>query len=83
MYMLQGGTERVGRITKRHNSFLRFMLIESAWKAAKQDPFLTLAYNELCRTMRPSKAIVRIAKKLSNRVVRYVWKHLVKYEIYL
>ena len=77
-----GETEKVGRITKRHNRFLRFMLIESAWKAAKQDPSLNLAYTRLCKTMRPSKAIVRIAKKLSNRV-RYVWKHQVKYEIYL
>lgn len=77
-----GDTEKVGQITKRNNAFLRPILIQSAWKAAKLDPSLGLAYTRLCKTMRPNRAIIRIAKKLSNRV-RYVWKNQVKYEIYL
>ena len=77
-----GDTEKVGRITQRNNAFLRPILIQSAWKAAKLDPSLSLAYTKLCKTMKPNRAIIRIAKKLSNRV-RYVWKNQVKYEIYL
>lgn len=77
-----GDTEKVGHITKRHNAFLRPILIQAAWRAAKSDSSLTLAYTQLCKTMKPNKAIVRIAKKLSNRV-RFVWKNQVKYEICL
>src|SRR5690606_36448712 len=77
-----GDTEKVGRITKRHNAFLRPILIQAAWRAAKSDASLSLAYVQLCNSMKPNKAIVRIAKKLSNRV-RFVWMNEVKYEICL
>ena len=49
-------------------------IIESAWVAARIDPALSLAYNELCKRMKSTKAIVRIAKKLLNRV-KYVLKN--------
>ncbi|MBJ6367428.1 IS110 family RNA-guided transposase [Snuella sedimenti] len=73
-----GETERVGRITKRHNAFLRPVLIQCAWRAVKADPRLGLDYINLCKTMKSNKAIVRIAKKLMNRV-RFVWKNQQKH----
>lgn len=69
-----GDKDITGRITPRANLILRNALIESAWVAARIDPALSLAYNELCKRMKPSKAIVRIAKKLLNRV-KYVLKN--------
>jgi len=66
-----GEKDSTGKITPRANIILRNALIESAWVAARIDPALSLAYNELCKRMKPSKAIVRIAKKLLNRL-KYV-----------
>ncbi|MDF1547757.1 MAG: IS110 family transposase [Bacteroidales bacterium] len=66
-----GETDRTGGVTPRANRALRSSIIESAWVAARIDPALSLAYNELCKRMKPTKAIIRIAKKLLNRV-RYV-----------
>lgn len=74
-----GETEKVRGVTKRHNSFLRPVLIQAAWRSAKLDPAMMLAYNRLSKTMKSNKAIIRIAKKLSNRV-RYVWKNQQPYQ---
>jgi transposase len=57
-----------GGITPRCQSLLRSMLIESAWIAARIDPSLALAFNSLCSRMNKNKAIVRIARKLANRI---------------
>lgn len=69
-----GETEKVGRITKRHNAFLRPVLIQCAWRAVKVDMQLGLDYINLCKKMKGNKAIIRIAKKLINRV-QFVWKN--------
>ena len=61
-------TERVGNITQRSNRMLRSMLIENSWIAIRKDPALTLKYNELCNRMKSNKAIIRIARKLVNRI---------------
>ena len=74
-----GEKEKVGSVTNRANRALRECLIESAWVAARIDPALSLAYNKLCERMKPSKAIIRIAKKLLNRI-RYVLKKEKVYE---
>lgn len=71
--------ERIGGITPRSNKPLRSILIESAWVAARRDPALMLAYNNLCKRMKPNKAIVRIAKKLLSRI-RYVLKNETEYQ---
>jgi transposase len=60
-------------ITQRHSRYLRFMLIEAAWVAVRHDPVLTQKFNDLCKHMTKQRAIVRIAKKLLNRI-RAVWK---------
>lgn len=73
-----GDKEKTGKITPRSNTQLRNCLIEAAWRAAKQDPALALKYNELRKRMEPNEAIIRIAKKLLNRI-RYVLKNEVEY----
>ncbi|MDG5817180.1 IS110 family transposase, partial [Chitinispirillales bacterium ANBcel5] len=61
-----------GGICFRHNKHLRPALIESAWVAIRYDPALLNAYGHLRKRCDGSVAIVRIAKKLLNRI-RYVW----------
>ena len=73
-----GESESVGGITKRQNKVLRSMLIESSWMAIRNDPALMLAYQKLIMRMKPSKAIIRIAKKMINRI-RYVLKSQTPY----
>ncbi|MEK9136984.1 MAG: transposase [Bacteroidota bacterium] len=61
-------------MTKRKNPYLRWILIESAWVAVREDPALALAFTKLCQRMPKTQAIVRIARKLLNRI-RFVLKH--------
>jgi transposase len=57
----------------RHNKYLRSALIESAWVAIRKDPALLDAYGHLKKHhLASSEAIIRIAKKLLNRI-RFVW----------
>lgn len=55
-------------ITPRTNSRLRVALIESAWVAIRSDPALLAAYQKLSTRMPANRAIVRVAKKLLNRM---------------
>jgi transposase len=61
-------------ITKRRNQHLRHLIIEAAWVAFRKDPVLLYKFNELTKRMKKQEAIVRIAKKLLNRI-RYVWNN--------
>jgi transposase len=63
-------------MTNRHCRYLRYMLIEAAWVAVRKDPVLTLSYSNLVNNgkMKKTRAIVKIAKKLLNRI-RAVWKN--------
>lgn len=74
-----GDKEKMGEITFRSHNFLRKAFIESAWIAVRFDPALLMAYQALCKRMEPNDAIVRIAKKLLNRVY-FVLKNKKKYE---
>ena len=67
-----GDHEWNGKLTNRKNSYLRHMLIEAAWIAIRKDSALLLAFNELTKKMSKQRAIIRIARKLLNRM-RYVW----------
>jgi transposase len=69
-----GETEHIGGLTFRRNAQLRAVLIEAAWTASRLDPVLLLAFNQYCRRMKKTKAIVKIARKLLNRI-RYVLKN--------
>jgi|SRR6056297_92672 len=73
-----GDTETVGDITSRKHKALNSALIESSWIAIRHDPALLMKYSELCKKMEGNKAIIRIAKKLLNRI-RYVMKNEQEY----
>ena len=72
-------TERIGGVTPRSNKPLRGIVVESAWVAIRNDPALALVYSNLCKRMKPNKAIIRVAKKLLGRV-RYVLKNQTEYK---
>jgi len=63
-----GEKERTGDITPRGHSVLRSAIIESSWMAIKYDPSLMKSYLIYCKRMDSNKAIVKIAKKLLNRI---------------
>lgn len=65
-----GEREKVGEMTQRGRKELRTILVESAWVAIGKDTELSLSYNEYCKRMQPTEAIVKIAKKLLNRIRR-------------
>jgi len=69
-----GESDKVGSITPRGHNSLRAAIIESAWVAARTDPALMKSYHDYCKRMEPNKAIIRIARKLLNRI-RYVLKN--------
>ena len=64
-----GENENTGDITVRRNKILRTAIVESSWIAIRNDPALMLAYQKLIKRMEPQKAIIRIAKKLVNRIL--------------
>lgn len=66
-----GEKENIGKMTNRGNKHLKNVLIECAWMAIRTDPALLMTYKRLCKTMDANKAIIRIARKLLNRI-RYV-----------
>lgn len=67
-------------ITHHCNRFVRETLVECAWMAIGKDPALTQAYYQYKKRMHYNKAILRIAKKLLNRV-RYVLLNNQEYQI--
>jgi transposase len=69
-----GERESTLGLSFRRNRYLRYLLIEAAWVAIREDPALGYVFSRLIRRMTKQEAIVRIAKKLLNRI-RYVWKH--------
>jgi transposase len=73
-----GEKEYVGGVTQRGHSHLRWLLIEASWIAVRKDPALMDAFNQYCKRMRKSKAIIKIGRKLLNRI-RYVLKNQAEY----
>jgi transposase len=63
-----GEEDNTGKITPRGHSILRSAIIESSWVAVRTDPALMKCYHDYCKRMEPNKAIIRIAKKLLNRI---------------
>jgi transposase len=66
-------------LTYRGNQKLRETLIEASWTTIRLDPAMTMAYTTFCKTMESNKAIIKIARKLLNRI-RFVMKNQKKYE---
>ena len=69
-----GETIHTGGITFRCNSFLRTMLIEASWQAIRMDPALMQYYQKHVINNKGHKVIIKIARKLLNRI-RYVMKN--------
>ena len=73
-----GEKDGTGDITIRKHAVMRCNLIEAAWVAVRQDPAMNLFYTEQCKRMPKSKAIVKVARKLVNRLF-FVLKHQTEY----
>lgn len=58
-------------MTKRGNKYLRKALVESSWVAIRKDPALLLAYKNYNKKYKGTKCIIKICRKLLNRI-RYV-----------
>ncbi len=63
-----GEKEGIGDITIRKHAMLRCYLIEAAWIAVRKDPAMTVSYEEYRKRMNGNKAIVKIARRLVNRI---------------
>ena len=74
-----GDLQKVGRISRRRNPALRAQLVECAWISIRNDPSLALAFERLSHRMGKHKAIIRIARKLLNRI-RFVLIHQQPYK---
>ena len=73
-----GDWAAVKGLTPRYSRYVRYLLVECAWRAIGSDPALTQAYATFTKRMPKQKAIIKIAKKLLNRI-RYVWLNEKKY----
>jgi Transposase and inactivated derivatives len=69
-----GDKKCTGEITFRGNKHLSPMLIEAAWTAIRSDIALSACYLKLCKRMTSNDAIIRIARKLSNRMLMVLKK---------
>jgi transposase len=58
-----------GEKTFRGNKHVGTLIIESAWTAIRHDAALAASFGEYSKRMKPQEAIVRIARKLSNRIL--------------
>lgn len=63
-----GEKDKNGDMTFRRHDILRRSLIESSWIAARKDPALNMAFSEWAKRMDSNKAVVKIARKLVNRI---------------
>jgi len=69
-----GEKEIHGELTPRGNNYLKSTLVECAWIAVRWDRDLNKSYHDYCKRMEPNKAIIRITRKLLNRI-RFVLKN--------
>ena len=73
-----GERETVLGLTHRGHHKLRETLIEASWVSIRLDPAMTMFFNDLTKTMKKNKAIIKIARKMLNRI-RFVMKHQTEY----
>ena len=75
-----GDKQRIGNMSKRGNSRARCAIIESAWVAIRYDEDLGTSYeNWKEKTAKSNKAIVKVARRLLNRI-RFILKNEQPYE---
>ena len=75
-----GNNERIGKVSRRGNIFIKTVLIECAWVAVRKDPALLLYFKQQLPKMDRNKAIIKVTRKLLNRI-RYVLKNEQAYQI--
>jgi transposase len=63
-----GGKQRLGRISKQGNAFLRFLLVEAGQTAVRYDPQLKRFYRRLASRKNRGVAKVAVARKLATRM---------------
>ena len=63
-----GGRQKLGRISKQGNSFLRFLLVEAGQSAARYDAELGRFYRRLAARKHRALAKVAVARKLAMRL---------------
>jgi len=73
-----GSKERIGEMTFRGQDTLKRAIIESSWFAARLDPALTKSFHSYLNRMDANKAIIRIARKVLNRMY-FVLKNNTEY----
>lgn len=74
-----GDKVSTGKLVNRGRRQIKVMLIEASWVAVRNDPALMMKFTELSKRMNKNKAIIRIARKLLNRI-RYVLIKRIPYE---
>jgi len=75
-----GEKETVNGLTSRRHRMLLKMLVEASWIAVRKDPEILKTFSELSKRMKKQKAIIRIAKKILNRL-KAVWINQCNYKI--
>ena len=63
-----GDKEHPGKITKRANSHLRYLLVETTWTAIRYNPYYLNIYKNYRQRMKENKALIRTAGKLANEI---------------
>ena len=63
-----GEKNKNGEMTFRGHEFIKRVIIESSWIAARRDPALNMAFHNYAKRMETNKAIIRIARKVMNRI---------------
>lgn len=64
-----GEKENRRYMTRRGNSSLRKIIVESSWTAVRKDPGLLMSFNKICKRHTKSRAIITIAKKYAIRIM--------------
>jgi transposase len=77
-YHSSGDKSNDGEMTFRGQKTLKRLLIESSWITVRYDPALMMSYHSYVKRMEPNKAVVRIARKILNRMY-YVLKNKMEY----
>jgi transposase len=69
-----------GEKINRGNKHLGPLIVEASWVAIYRDYQLGAYYSNCCQTMKPHKAIIKVARKLACRAYA-VLKTKTKYEL--
>lgn len=64
-----GEKENRRYMTRRGNSLLRKIIVESSWTAVRKDPGLLMSFNKICKRHTKSRAIITIARKYAARIM--------------